>query len=81
MSGITLRQMLIAINVGEFVKIESEFGDVYKEEAEALEVDVWLMILTEEQLNVKFDYMRTDEDGHIIIGIDSGMFREYFKEV
>ena len=73
MTGITLRQLLMGINRYENIRIEDEFGDYH------IETTPWDAIekLTEEQLEQKFDYLRTYH-GDITIGMNSEVYEKYF---
>ena len=75
MSEITLKQILYATNWYVQVTIKSEFGDVLVSPRTAKEM---IEKLTDEQLEVKFDFMTVDEKS-IIFGI-SRLNEYYFDE-
>lgn len=77
MSGIKLGTILKAINCYETVVIESEFA----EEFDKKKVSEFLKSLSKKQLEVKFDYMRTTNDGCITFGINKEIFDEVFFSI
>lgn len=78
MSGITFRQILSSINRFEVIYVEDEFcrrrPHITTTPFEALTEGIF----TEEQLDQKYDYIRTI-DGHITIGFSIETWEEYFK--
>lgn len=72
MSGLTIRQILMATNYWVTVKIVSEFGKVLKSTRIVMDM---LSDLTDEQLDTKFDYLSTsdynsEETNVLIIGLN-----------